>query len=843
MHEPPRPLGQVQEEECSQFSSGAGGKIPSAPPSDASEVPAPDLSGGVATDWQKEDPGGGAHRAEQGDEEEDCRRQRSLQGKALVHNGGVREGCITEEEGTGWSKRENRTVSSDEATAGKATDAAVERGEQDTDGCPFGSPERAASTSDSCGGLGVSRRERGRGEGEDSRVRESADFSGQRRNGGARQYFVEHRGGGVGVGPEAGHRRMEEEEKAFPLRCGAEPTGENEMPRVSWSSERSPMAGQVPVHEEDHDRACDRAGGAPVPGDVGALHEPAPVVASASCADARGFHDHSSFPRFYSLEDEEDLVHISSFLAPQTEISPRRHSGPHRCSFGEPQISDAERSTGGRQGRVLSPCTGESADRNPFSRAFQFFRSACRTGVSSGGTEGHDREERVLLGQLNGSGRFLRDPEHAPAGVDVASLLPSSIIMDRVDLENIFPCTSVIDASSPAPFSDVSQCRPGTPGGARPNSATPTEGTWQHREGSVSASGRAVQLCPLGGAAAGFRISAGATRFPDLGAPAFPSSVLCQILRSSWVVKARKLLSHVDTLCFETATESSPHYFVLLLLLLLNVFSSSLLHLLLGHGMRARAWAAALTAVLVGVLVQLRLSVLLYRKSQARFPLPLPRRPRLSDFYSLSQQLRGQLGHVLHAAGQYAKRAVAAPFLWMQAGGDSPLSATGVSRPSGSALLFGGGKSLAGGAFGLDRDRCCNRMEHSTEARGGQRACFLPRLRWKAEKGLGGNSQRGSCGRERTPGRLEELPQSASLSPGRIRRNFCRRMRDWLSCAVLLDVVSILCLDLSPVPGMRRRSAASAPDPTCGLLHRRVCRPCRCWRRSCLLSVSSFHGS
>ncbi|PHJ17696.1 sulfite exporter protein [Cystoisospora suis] len=166
-----------------------------------------------------------------------------------------------------------------------------------------------------------------------------------------------------------------------------------------------------------------------------------------------------------------------------------------------------------------------------------------------------------------------------------------------------------------------------------------------------------------------------------------------QILQASWVAKARKILSDTDALCFDTSAQSSPHYFVLSLLLIVNVFSSSVLHLLLGHGMRTRAWAAAVTAVLVGVAVQLRLSILLCRERQAESPLRFPRRPRLSDFHNLSVRFRKRLWRLFCAAGHYAKTAAEATFLWLQVRVDSLPSTTGISGASRSTLLRRRGSS------------------------------------------------------------------------------------------------------------------------------------------------------
>ncbi|KFH09469.1 sulfite exporter TauE/SafE protein [Toxoplasma gondii VAND] len=324
-----------------------------------------------------------------------------------------------------------------------------------------------------------------------------------------------------------------------------------------------------------------------------------------------------AFPRFYSLEDEEDLTHIS-FM--QAETSEERGSLPASVLSALNPALDSE---------FLAGLPDRNAARGPLSKALNLLRSACEGMVSSA--------------QDGGASSF----SSGQTPIDPTLLLPSA--------SALCPGTN-LEASNPRPVSprfastehlasyqrlsgEAKRPEEGAPGDLR--GLTEGQGVARRETLIVDTSARLLQV--------------GVSSEASLEADRACHGGLVAWLRAlPGFAKARKAVGQVERLCFQGDVES-PHYFVLLLLLLVHVFASSLLHLLLKHGAGRAAAVVAALALLLGVSVQLRLSVLIFRK---HFPAgTAPPAPTLREVLSAVSASVAALWRHLKKVGRAAGRA------------------------------------------------------------------------------------------------------------------------------------------------------------------------------------------
>ncbi|KEP63588.1 UNVERIFIED_CONTAM: hypothetical protein HHA_311220 [Hammondia hammondi] len=324
-----------------------------------------------------------------------------------------------------------------------------------------------------------------------------------------------------------------------------------------------------------------------------------------------------AFPRFYSLEDEEDLTHIS-FM--QTETSEGRGSLPASVFSALDPALDSE---------FLAALPDRNAARGPLSKALNLLRSACEGMVSSA--------------QDDGASSF----SSGQTPIDPTLLLPSA--------STVCPGTN-LEASSPHPVSPrfastehLASYQRLSGGAKRREEEAPED-----RRGATEGQGVARRE-PLVVDTSVRLLRMDLSSEASLGAdPACHGGLVAWLRASPGFAKARKAVGQVERLCFQRGGES-PHYFVLLLLLLVHVFASSLLHLLLKHGARRAAAVVAALALLLGASVQLRLSVLIFRK---HFPAgTAPPAPTLRETLSAVSASVAALWRRLKKVGRAAGKA------------------------------------------------------------------------------------------------------------------------------------------------------------------------------------------
>ncbi|PFH34116.1 hypothetical protein BESB_072680 [Besnoitia besnoiti] len=312
---------------------------------------------------------------------------------------------------------------------------------------------------------------------------------------------------------------------------------------------------------------------------------------------------HARFPRFYSLEDEEDLSHISSFVS-QAEASGAALGSHLSASSIFTSSSDPSDAAFAPSSAAPFSAEADGETRGAFSKALHLLRFACEGIAPSSRADPYDD----ALASFSAAS--------IETGIDPTLLLPSSGGASGSDFR--FGASS----APTAPSSFVSTEHLASYRGVSDDAAGEAVHEGQ-RERRARDQGQGVFEGPLHARSSLLRATADSSRSLLRSPAAALLSPLTKLRASPVFQKAQKAVLEADRLCFQGGAET-PHYFVLLLLLVVNVFASSLLHLFRKHENLCGAAVTAGVSLVLGVYVQARLSMRIFGKHVPAGAAPAP---------------------------------------------------------------------------------------------------------------------------------------------------------------------------------------------------------------------------